>query len=125
MTLADLKNMSNTELIRIANAIDKQTASFKQITNAEFSYTAFSNELKKRNIRRIYVDTDSTDKITVDASNKTCDTVRQQYTVSKDVAEMWKSFIQEVDVKYPSVLLDAALLEFMNTYYNDHLEIKK
>lgn len=125
MTLADLKNMSNTELIEIANAIDKQTASFKQITNAEFSYTAFSNELKRRNIRRIYVDSDSTNKITVDASNKTCKTVRQQYTVSKDVAEMWKSFIQEVDVKYPSTLLDAALLQMMNTYYNDRLDIKR
>lgn len=125
MTLADLKTMSDEELIAIATSVDGKTALFKQITDAEFSYSTFSNELKKRNIRRIYVASDSTDKITVDASNKTCDTVRQQYTVSKDVSAMWKAFIQEVDVKYPSVLLDAALLEFMNTYYNDHLEIKK
>ena len=125
MTLAELKTMSDEELIAIATSVDGKTALFKQITDAEFSYSTFSNELKKHNIRRIYVASDSTNKITVDASNKTCKTVRQQYTVSKDVAEMWKSFIQEVDVKYPSTLLDAALLQMMNTYYNDRLDIKR
>ena len=121
MTLQDLRNMSNDELIQLANRVDNQTKAFKAIVDAEFSYSTFINELKRRNIKRTYI---APNKI-IDISRKTNKSYRQQFTVSDAVAVRWKAFIAEVNGAYPSLLLDAALTRFMDQYYNDEIEFNK
>lgn len=122
MTLNELKNMSNEELIKLANKVDNQTKAFKTITDAEFSYNTFINELKRRNLKRVYM---TSEKSVIDISKKTNKSYRQQFTVSDEVATRWKAFTAEVNAPYPSVLLDAALTRFMDQYYNDEIDFNR
>lgn len=122
MTLQDLRNMSNDELIQLANRVDNQTKAFKTITDAEFSYSTFINELKRRSLKRVYM---TSEKSVIDISKKTNKSYRQQFTVSDEVATRWKAFTAEVNAPYPSVLLDAALTRFMDQYYNDEIDFNR
>lgn len=94
--------MSNDELIKLANKVDNQTKAFKTITDAEFSYNTFINELKRRNLKRVYM---TSEKSVIDISKKTNKSYRQQFTVSDAVAVRWKAFTAEVNGAYPSLLL--------------------
>lgn len=114
--------MSNEELIKLANKVDNQTKAFKTITDAEFSYNTFINELKRRNLKRVYM---TSEKSVINISKKTNKSYRQQFTISDEVATRWKAFVNEVNAPYPSVLLDAALTRFMDQYYNDEIDFNR
>ena len=112
MTLDELKNMSNQELADFANGITN-TKDFQQNTGAEFSYNTLMSEIRRRGGVKTYVfpDEQQADIITL---VKTDETYRQQFKISKKVADKWKKFAS--DKPNRSVLLDPALTRFMDDF---------
>lgn len=112
MTLDELKNMSNQELANFANKITN-TRDFQKQTGAEFSYNTLMAEIKRRGGVKTYVfpESEQADIITL---VKTDETYRQQFKISKKVADRWKKFA--ADKPNRSVLLDHALIRFMDDY---------
>lgn len=112
MTLEQLKNMSNQELADFANQITN-TRDFQQTTGAEFSYNTLMSEIRRRGGVKTYVfpDDQQADVITL---VKTDETYRQQFKISKKVADKWKKFAS--DKPNRSVLLDHALTRFMDDF---------
>ena len=114
MTLDELKNMSNQELADFANKITN-TRDFQKQTGAEFSYNTLMAEIKRRGGVKTYVfpESEQADIITL---VKTDETYRQQFKISKKVADRWKKFA--ADKPNRSVLLDHALIRFMDDFKN-------
>lgn len=112
MTLEQLKNMSNQELADFANKITN-TRDFQKQTNAEFSYNTFMAEIKRRGGVKTYVFPES-EQVDIITLVKTDETYRQQFKISKKVADKWKKFA--ADKPNRSVLLDHALIRFMDDY---------
>lgn len=112
MTLDELKNMSNQELADFANKITN-TRDFQKQTGAEFSYNTLMAEIKRRGGVKTYVfpESEQADIITL---VKTDETYRQQFKISKKVADKWKKFA--ADKPNRSVLLDHALIRFMDDF---------
>ena len=112
MTLDELKSMNNKELAEFANKITN-TKDFQQNTGAEFSYNTLMAEIKRRGGVKTYVfpDDQQADVITL---VKTDETYRQQFKISKKVADKWKKFAS--DKPNRSVLLDHALTRFMDDF---------
>lgn len=112
MTLDELKNMSNQELADFANKITN-TRDFQKQTGAEFSYNTLMAEIKRRGGVKTYVfpESEQADIITL---VKTDETYRQQFKISKKVADRWKKFA--ADKPNRSVLLDHALTRFIDDF---------
>ena len=112
MTLDELKNMGNQELADFANKITN-TRDFQKQTGAEFSYNTLMAEIKRRGGVKTYVfpESEQADIITL---VKTDETYRQQFKISKKVADKWKKFA--ADKPNRSVLLDHALIRFMDDF---------
>lgn len=118
MTLDELKNMSNQELADFANKITN-TRDFQKQTGAEFSYNTLMAEIKRRGGVKTYVfpESEQADIITL---VKTDETYRQQFKISKKVADRWKKFA--ADKPNRSVLLDHALIRFMDDFKNGKIK---
>ena len=118
MTLDELKNMSNQELADFANGITN-TRDFQQTTGAEFSYNTLMSEIRRRDGVKTYVfpESEQADIITL---VKTDETYRQQFKISKKVADRWKKFA--ADKPNRSVLLDYALIRFMDDFKNGKIK---
>lgn len=118
MTLDELKNMSNQELADFANKITN-TRDFQKQTGAEFSYNTLMAEIKRRGGVKTYVfpESEQADIITL---VKTDETYRQQFKISKKVADKWKKFA--ADKPNRSVLLDHALIRFMDDFKKGNIK---
>ena len=113
MTLDELKSMNNKELAEFANKITN-TKDFQQNTGAEFSYNTLMAEIKRRGGVKTYVFPEESEQADIITLVKTDETYRQQFKISKKVADRWKKFA--ADKPNRSVLLDYALIRFMDDF---------
>ncbi len=129
--------MTKEELVASADAIlldlvDKSKGhtgkDFGESMDCDFSYTFLTGELQKRGYKngwykeQITQQISQEDAIMVIDATQTAKTVRKAYTVSEDVAEKWADFTKGVPGR--SVLLDKALIDFMDKAQKSRVEVK-
>ena len=115
----DVEKYTNEQLSKWFNETKGHTNDFSEYFHCDFSYTYFTNLLKKRglkhswrNVNNEVSQTDTPDIITLNKSEYS--TIRKSYTVSSSTADEWRNFCK--NVPNPSILLSAAMERFMADY---------